>query len=122
MLRFDRAEYQFMEGEPIELVIQNIGQFYSNITFLVYGEGLINATATIEAGTPDTNITISALGFDDDSIALETDEVYTVTLSLIQPNPQIVIPTPLASVTIIDNDGEFLILIYEVVIIILNWR
>ena len=104
-LGFDRADYQFTEGEAIELVVQKSAPLGTELPVLVvYDE--MTVEGTFEAGVNATNnITISVTSRDD-VIALEPDEVFIVTLTLVQTNPQILIPNPLANVTITDDDGE----------------
>ena len=76
----------------------------SELTFIVSHDEL-SVEGTFEAGVNAANVTIS-IELPDDEIALEPDEVFTITLSLVEPNAQIMIPRPFANVTIIDNDGE----------------
>ena len=105
ILRFDQAEYRFIEGETIELVVTKSAPLDSELTFIVSRDEL-TVDGTFEAGVnAGNNVTIS-IESPDDEIALEPDEVFTITLSLLEPNAQIMIPRPFANVTIIDNDGE----------------
>ena len=94
-----------MERQSVEFAVQYLGQIDSNITFRVDGDGLINSVSTIEAGTTSNNITFNISGFDDD-IPLKPDEVFHVTLSLLEPNSQVVITKSVTTLTITDDDGE----------------
>ena len=104
-LGFFSDTYQFMERDPVVFVVQYLGQIDSNITFGVDSDGLINSVSTVEAGTTSKNITFNITGFDDD-IPLEPDEVFHVTLSLLEPNSRVVITKSVTTVTIADDDGE----------------
>ena len=109
ILGFQSDAYQFMEGESVEVVVEYVGQIDRSITFRVFSDGLIDETTTIEAGSMSTTFTFVIPGFDDDAIALEPDEVFDVTLSLVEPNPQVEIAVNITTVTITDKDGELIV-------------
>ena len=104
-LGFDRADYQFTEGEAIEIVVQKSAPLGTELPVLVVYDKM-TAEGTFEAGVNATNNITILIMSRDDVIALEPDEVFIVTLTLVQTNPQILIPNPLANVTVIDDDGE----------------
>ena len=106
ILRFDRANYQFIEGETIEIVIQKSAPLDTELTFIVSHDEL-TVEGTFEPGVNAANNVTISIESPDDEIALEPDEVFTVMLALIEPNAQIMIPRPFANVTITDNDGEW---------------
>ena len=79
----------------------------SELTFIVSHDEL-SVEGTFGTGDNATNNVTISIDSPDDEIALEPDEVFTVELSLLEPNSQIMIPKPFANVTIIDDDGECL--------------
>ena len=87
-------------------MIEYLGQIDQNITYQVLSEGLISSVSTIEAGTSSVNISFNITSFINDDIFLEPDEVYNVSLLLIEFNPQVVITNPVTTVTIIDDDRK----------------
>ena len=104
---FKDESYQISEGTTKELVVRKSSPFDFDISFNIYADGLIERDMIFPAGvnTPDTiQIHISIM---DDDIALEPNETYSVTLSLIQSNPQIELATRVTSVSIIDDDSEY---------------
>jgi hypothetical protein len=118
-LGFDRADYQFTEGEAIELVVQKSAPLGTELPVLVvYDE--MTVEGTFEAGVNATNNITILIMSRDDVIALEPDEVFIVTLTLVQTNPQILIPNPLANVTVTDDDGPVFIGFDEVDITVIE--
>ena len=105
ILKFDKAQYQFIEGETIELVVTKYAPLDTELTFIVSHDEL-SVNGTFEAGIDAANTITITLFSNDDEIALEPDEEFSVELSLLDPNPQILLHEPFSNVTIIDNDGE----------------
>ena len=87
-------------------MIEYLGQIDQSITYQVLSEGLISIVSTIEAGTSSVNISFNITSSINDDIFLEPDEVYNVSLLLIEPNPQVVITNPVTTVTIMDDDRK----------------
>ena len=94
-----------MEGETIELVITKSAPLDTELTFIVSHDEM-SENGTFETGVnAANNVTVSFFS-NDDEIALEPNEEFSVKLSLVEPNPHIILYESLANVTIIDNDGE----------------
>ena len=102
ILKFDKTQYQFIEGETIELVVTKYAPLATELTFIVSHDEL-SVIGTFAAGA--NAITVSFFSSDDE-IALEPDEEFSIELSLVEPNPQIILHKPFANMTIIDDDSE----------------
>ena len=105
MFKFDKAQYQFIEGETIELVVTKYAPLSTELTLMISSDEL-SVEGTFAAGIDAANNVTVSLCSSGDEIALEPDEEFSVELSLAEPNPQIILHEPIANVTIIDNDGE----------------
>ena len=106
-LRFNVSSTALVEGESAEVEVRKSGPVAFDIPFRVYAKGLIDENRTFEAGlnTPDS-ITVSLIITDDD-IAIEPDQHYTLTLLLLEHNPQVLLTNDMANLTISDDDSEF---------------
>lgn len=79
------------------------------------------STPTTDYGTPPSSLTLAAevdptcftIPLIDDDIALEGDEVFSVTLSNPVPSSVSII-TFIANITIVDNDGEVIVSFTEI--------
>ena len=77
----------------------------TELTFIVSRDKL-SIEGTFEPGINAANNVTVSFFLRDDEIALEPDEEFSFELSLVKPNPQIILYKPFATLTIVDNDGE----------------
>ena len=88
------------------MLVQKSGALDSDITFRVFGEGLVNTTGTFEAGSASPNAINITFATSDNEVALEDPKVFSVELEIIPPNPLVELGISEASVTVLDDDGE----------------
>ena len=75
-----------------------------NIHFQVHVDGLIYEEGLLEF---TKNRTVISVTLPDDEVALESDENYVLTLSLLVPDPQVELGSHLSNLTITDNESKF---------------
>ena len=93
------------------------GPFDSPITFRVFGKEIIDVTKTFDAGVGTPDMIMIPVTTVDNDVALEPDLVFSVSLEMIPPNPQIVLDISETVVTIVDNDGRHMcIYMYSTVV------
>lgn len=98
---FDITAYEVIEGEKMNLVVQKSGPVESTIIFRVFSEGFVDEERTFAGVTGPDTVTISTICPDD----VIGHEVYVVTLSLVDPDPHILVSPSQANVTVTDDDG-----------------
>lgn len=101
--------YEVTEGETVNLVVQKSGPVEHSIAFRVFSAGLIDQEWAFAAGAAASDTVTISISQDDD-ISLERDEIRVVTLqlSLVNPDPRILVSPSQTNVTIIDNDSEWI--------------
>ena len=114
MVGFAALEYRVFEGDEFELLIQKIGRFESDITVEVFLGRLFLDIITFPAGGPSsTNRTYTGQTFDD-NIALQPNARLIYNLTLVNPDPQVVLFNPQTSVIVMDDDGELCVYLLDI--------
>ena len=108
IVRFRDAGYTISEGETVELVVQKISLFESEIVFeITNGMTFIGGSSFATGGTETvTNISIPFTA-PDNGIALEDDVVFMMNLNVLTSSPQIARLNTVIPVVVQDDDGEF---------------
>ena len=110
MLEFGVESYTASENSVVELAVLKSAPCDFDIHFRVYTDGLFQREMVFTA--TDSSITVS-VEIPDNDVALEPDGTRVVTLSLVVPDPQVDIDSNFATLTILDDDSEYTLLVGE---------
>ena len=75
-----------------------------DIHFQVHVDGLIYEERIFKS---IENRTVVSVTLPDDKVALEPDENYVLTLSLVDPDPQVELGSNLSNLTVMDDESKF---------------
>ena len=75
-----------------------------DIHFQVHVDGLIYEERIFQSAE---NKTVIFITLPDDEVALEPDENYVLTLSLLVPDPQVELGSHLSNLTVMDDESKF---------------
>ena len=74
-----------------------------DIHFRVHVDGLIHEEQILRSSD---NKTVVSVTLPDDEVALEPDENYVLTLSLLVPDPQVELGSHLSNLTVVDDESK----------------
>lgn len=103
---FSSAAYTYTEGDTGYVLVEKSGALDSEITFRVFGEGLVNTTRTFGAGSTSPNVSNITFTIADNEVALEDPKTFSVQLEITPPSSQVGLGISEAEVTVLDDDSE----------------